>query len=67
MIAFVLTFIGLFAFAFISNIIELFCEVSNWLDEADFEPHEEKIEPYMDNSEYDWGHNVKGYSYEGDS
>ena len=64
MIAFILTFIGLFAYAFISNIIELFSEVSNWLNEADFEPHEEKIEPYMDNSEYDWGHNIINYMRE---
>lgn len=40
--------------------------ISHWIDEADFEEDEEPRDdvPYLDNSEYDWGHNVKGYKYE---
>lgn len=38
--------------------------ISHWIDEADFE--EEDKEPKedmseLDNSEYDWGHNIKNY------
>ena len=30
-----------------------------WLDDADFSDKEES--PYLDNAEYDWGHNIKNY------
>ena len=33
--------------------------IACWLDDADFSDKEET--PYLDNSEYDWGHNVKNY------
>lgn len=40
--------------------------ISHWIDEADFEEEEKPRDdvPDLDNSEYDWGHNVKGYKYE---
>ena len=40
--------------------------ISHWIDEADFEEEstDEKSTGELDNSEYDWGHNVKGYRYE---
>lgn len=39
--------------------------ISHWIDEADFEDEKPRDDvPDLDNSEYDWGHNVKGYKYE---
>lgn len=39
--------------------------ISRWIDEADFEDDKPRDDvPDLDNSEYDWGHNVKGYKYE---
>lgn len=59
LIALVLLFVICFA-AWVSLQLE---DLASWIDEVD----EFKEKPYIDNSEYDWGHNVKGYSYEGDS
>lgn len=37
--------------------------ISRWMDDAEFdEPSDDA--PDLDNSEYDWGHNVKGYKHE---
>jgi hypothetical protein len=38
--------------------------ISRWIDEARFEEESRDDFPDLDNSEYDWGHNVKGYKYE---
>ena len=35
--------------------------ISNWLDGAIIELDEDSLSDYLDNSEYDWGHNVKNY------
>lgn len=37
--------------------------ISKWMDEADFEEEEKPKEDVseLDNSEYDWGHNIKNY------
>lgn len=36
--------------------------ISRWIDEADFEEEKPKEDaPELDNSEYDWGHNIKNY------
>lgn len=42
----------------------MFDPIYNWLDGAIIELDEESLSNYSDNSEYDWGHNVKGYHYE---
>lgn len=42
----------------------LFYPLCNWLDGAVIEIDEDDLSDYMDNSEYDWGHNVKGYRFE---
>ena len=36
----------------------------NWLDGAILETEESDLADYMDNSEYDWGHNIKNYMEE---
>lgn len=59
LIALVLLFVICFA-AWVSLLLE---DLASWIDDVE----EFKEKPYIDNSEYDWGHNVKGYSYEGDS
>ena len=38
--------------------------ISRWMDEADFEEYSSDDAPDLDNSECDWGHNVKGYKSE---
>ncbi len=40
--------------------------ISQWLQNADFEEPEEPkdLSDDMDNSEYDWGHNIKNYMEE---
>ena len=37
--------------------------ISRWMDDAEFDESSDDA-PDLDNSEYDWGHNVKGYKYE---
>lgn len=59
LIALVLLFVICFA-AWVSLQLE---DLANWIDDVE----EFKEKPDLDNSEYNWGHNVKGYSYEGDS
>ena len=58
--AFVLAFIE----AMFAWIDDLFYSLYDWLDGAVIEIDESDLIDYMDNSEYDWGHNVKGYHYE---
>jgi len=53
----------LFVICFAAWVYLLREDLANWIDDVE----EFKEKPYIDNSEYDWGHNVKGYSYEGDS
>ena len=48
----------------ISWIIGLFSPLEDFLDGAVVEIEEDDLKDYMDNSEYDWGHNVKGYRFE---
>jgi hypothetical protein len=39
--------------------------IARWMEEADFEDDKPRDDvPDLDNSEYDWGHNIKGYKYE---
>lgn len=53
LIALVLLFVICFA-AWVSLLLE---DLANWIDEVD----EFKEKPDLDNSEYDWGHNIKNY------
>lgn len=41
-----------------------FDSLYDWLDGAVVETDEEDLKDYMDNSEYDWGHNIKNYMEE---
>ena len=38
--------------------------ISDWSDGAIAETDEDDLKDYMDNSEYDWGHNIKNYMEE---
>lgn len=38
--------------------------ISRWMDDAEFDDEPSDDAPDLDNSEYDWGHNVKGYKHE---
>ena len=38
--------------------------ISDWSDGATIETDEDDLKDYMDNSEYDWGHNIKNYMEE---
>ena len=38
--------------------------ISDWSDGAIIETDEDDLKDYMDNSEYDWGHNIKNYMEE---
>ena len=43
----------------------MFDDLSEWIDDAVMETEEEEQQPeYLDNSEYDWGHNIKNYMEE---
>lgn len=53
LIALVLLFVICFA-AWVYLQLE---DLANWIDEVD----EFKEKPDLDNSEYDWGHNIKNY------
>ena len=40
----------------------MFDDLSEWIYDAVMETEEEEQQPeYLDNSEYDWGHNIKNY------
>ena len=60
--------IAVFAIALIAFfqvwIDSLFFPLYDWLDGSIIEIEEDDLIDYMDNSEYDWGHNVKGYRYD---
>lgn len=44
-------------------VLSRFDGVSSWMDDAEFdEPSDDA--PELDDSEYDWGQNVKGYKSE---
>lgn len=45
------------------SVDSMFYPLEHWLDGAVLEIDEDSPF-YLDNSEYDWGHNVKGYKYE---
>ena len=38
--------------------------ISRWMDDAEFDDESSDDAPDFDDSEYDWGHNVKGYKSE---
>lgn len=63
MIRILIALVLLFVIFFAAWVYLLREDLANWIDDVE----EFKEKPYIDNSEYDWGHNVKGYSYEGDS
>lgn len=58
-------FITIVMLAFVEGIFAwidaLFCPLYYWLDGAVIEIDEDDLKDYQDNSEYDWGHNVKNY------
>lgn len=45
----------------INEIDSIFYPLIFWLDGAVVEIDEDSLSDYLDNSEYDWGHNVKNY------
>ena len=45
------------------SVDSMFYPLEHWLDGAVLDIDEDSPF-YLDNSEYDWGHNVKGYKYE---
>lgn len=43
----------------------MFDDLGEWMDDAVIETEDEEQQPeYLDNSEYDWGHNIKNYMEE---
>ena len=38
--------------------------ISRWMDDAEFDDESSDDAPDLDDSEYDWRHNVKGYKSE---
>ena len=43
----------------------MFDDLGEWMDDAVIETEEEEKQPeYLDNSEYDWGHNITNYMEE---
>lgn len=38
--------------------------ISRWMDDAEFDDESRDDAPDLDDSEYDWGQNVKGYKSE---
>ena len=43
----------------------MYNDLSEWIYDAVMETEEEEQQPeYLDNSEYDWGHNIKNYMEE---
>ena len=43
----------------------MFDDLGEWMDDAVMETEAEEQQPeYLDNSEYDWGHNIKNYMEE---
>ena len=43
----------------------MFDDLREWMDDAVIETEDEEQQPeYLDNSEYDWGHNIKNYMEE---
>lgn len=49
------------ALAYIDSTLD---SISDWSDGAIIETDEDDLKDYMDNSEYDWGHNIKNYMEE---
>lgn len=49
------------ALAYIDSTLD---SISDWSDGAIIETEESDLKGYMDNSEYDWGHNIKNYMEE---
>jgi hypothetical protein len=43
---------------------EMFDPLKDWLDGAVIELDEDSLSDFLDNSEYDWGHNIKNYMEE---
>ena len=65
MIIFVLIVLGLaLAEIVLAYIDSVFDSISDWSDGAIIETDEDDLKDYMDNSEYDWGHNIKNYMEE---
>lgn len=62
MIGMIITLISIILIAVINGVSEIIDEAfrDGWLSLED--PTDSA--PDLDNSEYDWGHNVKGYHYE---
>jgi hypothetical protein len=62
MIGMIITLISIILIAVINEISEIMDEAfrDGWLSFD--EPSDDS--PDLDNSEYDWGHNIKGYHYE---
>lgn len=66
MIALLITFIAVFAIAFGASLLIVLDEVADWMNEAEIEIEERKPQSPLDleNTEYDWGHNIRNYMEE---
>ena len=65
MLIFTLIVLGLaFIECLLAYIDSAFDSLSDWMDGGIFETDESDLKDYMDNSEYDWGHNIKNYMEE---
>lgn len=57
MIGILIALVLLFVICFVAWVYLLREDLANWIDDVE----EFKEKPYIDNSEYDWGHNIKNY------
>jgi hypothetical protein len=64
MITLIITFVAMLIAAAVASLLISLNEVSLWIRDAEIEISEYKESPYVDNSEFDWGHNVRNYMEE---
>ena len=62
MIALIITIVTILVVTAIASLLISLNEVSLWIRDAEIEISEYKESPYVDNSEFDWGHNVRNYT-----
>lgn len=58
--------LAVFATTFFLALVIVMSEVSEWINEADIHLFEDEKDDRikMDNTEYDWGHDIRNYGYE---
>ena len=61
---FLLPLVSILAMVVYDVFDSMFSPLAQWLDGAVLEIDEDSLSNYMDNSEYEWGHNIKGYQHE---